>query len=266
MAKSVPASTPPADAYWDAEESVATAGMPGADADSPAPEAERKSDRGRWERRDRVAQAELASPAPARDPAGEAGGGEKAEPAVEQPQDDIDGRHIVYTAQMNVSVFNLEDAMAKAEALPDKYGGYIQSMNEGNVVLRIPSKSLRKVMEEIGDYGVVDHRALQAADVTAEFVDIDSRIRALQETQKQLLELLTKARTVQEALEVRRALDGITSELEVLKGRMRQLENQISYSTLSLTMYERGPHMPTPSSNDPFPWVNELGVESTEWK
>ena len=47
---------------------------------------------------------------------------------------------------------------------------------------------------------------------------------------------------------------------------MRQLKNMIAFSTLSLTLRERGPHTPTPSSNDPFPWVNDLGVESTEWR
>jgi hypothetical protein len=212
---------------------------------------------------------EFASPAPASafKEKAKAGGGQPdgAEKAVDLP-DEPAARHIVYTASMLVSVFNLEDAMVEAEAIPEKYGGYIQSMSIGMVVLRVPSKSLRKVMDDVAEYGVVEQRTLQAQDVTAEFVDIDSRLRALEETHKQLLELLSKARTVKEALEVREALDRITSELEVLKGRMRQLQNLIAYSTLALTLQERGPHVSTPSSNDPFTWVNDLGVEATEWR
>ena len=96
--------------------------------------------------------------------------------------------------------------------------------------------------------------------------DVESRIAALEKTHAQLLDLLGKARNVQEALEVRRSLDEIAMELEVLKGRMRKLQNMISFSTLTLSMVERGPHMPTPTSNDPFHWVDGLGVESTEWK
>ena len=207
---------------------------------------------------------ELASPPPA----GVTKGKDKpsTSPATPDPEPDAASRYIVYTASMNVSVFNLEDAMAKAEAIPEAWGGYIQSMSIGSVVLRIPSKSLRKVMDSVAEYGVVEQRSLQSQDVTAEFVDIESRLRALEETHKQLLGLLTKARTVKEALEVRQALDRITSELEVLKGRMRQLKNMITFSTLSLNFQERGPHMPTPSSNDPFPWVDDLGVEATEWR
>lgn len=211
----------------------------------------------------RMPQGEVAALEPSNRPVARDDGGERA---IDEPDLDPAARHIIYTAQMVVSVFNLEDAMVKAEAIPETHGGYIQAMSTGMVVLRIPSKSLRKVMDEVGEYGIVEQRAMQAQDVTAEFVDIDSRLRALEETHKQLLELLSKARTVKEALEVREALDRITSELEVLKGRMRQLQNLISFSTLSLTLQERGPHTPTPSSNDPFTWVNELGVESTEWR
>jgi hypothetical protein len=212
-----------------------------------------------------AAKTEMATPAVTGERA-RSGGQSGADPAIDDRQIDAAARHIIYTAQMVVSVFDLEAAMVKAEAIPDTWGGYIQTMSTGLVVLRVPSKSLRKVMEEVGEYGVVEQRSLQAQDVTAEFVDIDSRLRALEETHKQLLELLSKARTVKEALEVREALDRITGELEVLKGRMRQLQNLISFSTLSLTLQERGPHVPTPSSNDPFPWVNELGVEATEWR
>jgi hypothetical protein len=195
-----------------------------------------------------------------------ASAGDGAEPAVANDMPDDVGRHIVYVASMSLSVFNLEDAMAAAEALPDKYGGYIASMSASSIVLRIPSKNLRPIMGAVGDLGVVESRSMTAQDVTDEYYDVESRISALEKTHAQMLELLGKARNVQEALEVRRALDEISLELEVLKGRMRKLQNMISFSTLSLSLVERGPFTPTPSSNDPFPWVDGLGVEATEWK
>jgi hypothetical protein len=245
---------------------VAASAPPGADyapADSAGSEAAYDAEREvtRWEDADDGVTATGVVASPAATPV-------EAEPADDKPpqRDELDGRAIIYTGAMTVSVFNLEDAMAKAEALPETHGGYVQSMTAGVIVLRIPAKTLKPVMNAVAELGVVDSRSLQTADVTAEYTDMDSRIRALEETQKQLLELLTKARTVEEALKVRSALDQINGELEVLKGRMRQMKNRISYSTLTLNLYERGPHTPTPSSNDPFPWVNNLGVESTEWK
>lgn len=192
-------------------------------------------------------------------------GGGEATPAVADDGPDV-GRHIIYTATMQVSVFNLKDANERAEAMPSKYGGYVQNMSGSYFVMRIPSAKLRTAMEEIAGLGVVDARTLDAQDVTEEFLDIETRITVLEGTQKQMLELLTKARTVEEALQVRQALDSITMELEVLKGRLRRLESLTEFSTLTLNLVERGPHTTTPSSNDPFPWVDELGVEATEWK
>lgn len=192
-------------------------------------------------------------------------GGGEAKPAVAEDGPDV-GRHIIYTASMQVSVFNLKDATERAEAMPNKYGGYVQNMSGSYFVLRIPSAKLRTAMEEIAGLGIVDARTLDAQDVTEEFLDIETRITVLEGTQKQMLELLTKARTVEEALQVRQALDSITMELEVLKGRLRRLESLTEFSTLTLNLVERGPHNVTPSSNDPFPWVDELGVEATEWK
>lgn len=217
-----------------------------------------------------------APPAPPADPSS-AGGGDAppavsgddggAEPAVADDEDAKDvARYIVYTATMQVSVYNLEDAMARAETLPEKYGGYVQNMSTNYFVMRIPSANLRPVMDELATMGIVDNRTLDAQDVTEEYLDIETRIEVLESTQKQMMELLTKARTVEEALKVRQALDEITMELEVLKGRLRRLDSLVSYSTLTLSLVERGPHTTTPSSNDPFPWVDSLGVEATEWK
>src|SRR5690606_38241135 len=135
----------------------------------------------------------------------------------------------------------------------------------GYFVLRVPAANLRAVMNGVGGLGLVTSRSLQARDVTEEYVELNTRIRVLRETQDQLIDLLKKAKTVEEALHVRQALDRVTMELEQALGRLRLLESQIGFSTLTLRLEERGPQNRIPSSNDPFPWVDELGVEATEW-
>jgi len=186
-------------------------------------------------------------------------------PPVDGEPPKAHGRQIIYTADMHVSVFNVEDTMKKAEALPEALGGWVQARSEGHVQMKIPARRLREAMDEIARWGRVDRKSLQASDVTAEYVDLESRIRVLRSTQAQLLELLTRSKTVEETLNVRKALDQVTMELEVALGRMRQLESQIAFSTLTVDLVEQGPHLPNPSSNDPFPWVDMLGVEATEY-
>jgi hypothetical protein len=197
--------------------------------------------------------------------AAEGGEGEPAVATKDDQQPDH-GRQIIYTAGIQISVYDLESAMATVEAIPDKYGGWVHMRSQNQVVLRLPAAKLQPVMSALGELGVVEARTLQAQDVTAEYVDLESRIKVLRETQTQLLELLAKSKTVEEALHVRKALDNVTMELEVALGRMRQLSDLIAFSTLTVTLYERGPQDRIPTSNDPFRWVDSLGVEATEWR
>ena len=189
-----------------------------------------------------------------------------AEPAVEDHKRGAMGRQIIYTATMAVSVFNVQDAVALAETLPERHDGWIAQMNADTLVIKIPSKNLRAAMDEIAAMGVVESRTLLSNDVSDRYYDLQTRIAVLEKTHAQMLALLSKARNVTEALSVRAALDKITMELEVLKGQIRKLKDNVSFSTLTLNLLERGPHDATPSSNDPFPWVDELGVEATEWR
>lgn len=183
---------------------------------------------------------------------------------TQEPQSDH--HQVIYTASMTVEVFELGKALSDAEELPETFGGYVSMMSNQEIVLRIPAGNLRPAMAAVATYGEVSQRNLQAQDVTAEFVDVESRIRALEETQKQLLDLLKQARSVDDALHVRASLDQVNAELEVLKGRMRQLSNLIAFSTLTVQFSQRDIYAPPQASNDPFPWVNNLGVEMTEWQ
>jgi hypothetical protein len=188
------------------------------------------------------------------------------EPAIADDDQPDHGREIIYIAGMQISVYNLENAMTLVEALPETYGGWVHMRTQNQLVLRLPAIHLKPVMALLSKIGVVEARTLQAQDVTAEYVDLESRIKVLRDTQTQLLDLLGKAKTVEEALHVRRALDQTTMELEVALGRMRQLSDLIAYSTLTVTLIERGPQDSIPTSNDPFRWVDTLGVEATEWR
>jgi hypothetical protein len=195
---------------------------------------------------------------------GQAGTGE---PAIATDDEQPDhGREIIYIAGMQINVYNLENAMTMVEALPETYGGWVHMRTQNQLVLRLPAIHLKPVMALLSKIGVVEARTLQAQDVTAEYVDLESRIKVLRDTQTQLLDLLGKAKTVEEALHVRRALDQVTMELELALGRMRQLSDLIAYSTLTVTLIERGPQDSIPTSNDPFRWVDTLGVEATEWR
>lgn len=192
----------------------------------------------------------------------------KPEPSPDSPStsEPSTARQIIYTATMLLSVYERDAAMAELEALPERFGGWIATRQDYLITLRVPAGRLAEIMDGLETLGLVLGKTLQASDVTAEYTDLASRIAVLEQLHEQLLVLLDAAKTVEASLKVRAELERVRLELESAKVRMRSLSEQIAFSTLTVSLVQRGADEALPSSNDPFPWVDELGVESTEFR
>lgn len=186
-------------------------------------------------------------------------------PAPDESPAPSHGRQIIYTAGMGLSVFDVDDVMSKLEAIPERHGGWLHQRYDNSVVLRVPASKLQLIIDEIAEWGVVDWKTLAALDVTAEYTDLDSRIRVLEQMQKHLQALLARAENVEQSLEIQVELSRITAELELLRAQMRMLASSIAFSTLAVDLRERSTATAEPS-NDPFQWVDELGAEATAYQ
>ena len=175
-------------------------------------------------------------------------------------------RQVVYSGTMGLAVFNQSTAQTRVETLVRDAGGYVQSLKAEQMVVRIPALRFREVAQKIGELGRIDSQSFEALDVTEDYYDLRTRIEVLQRTHEQLLTLLDGARTVGEALEVRKALDAVTLELEAALGKQRLLSTRVEFSALSVSLRQRLPDVDTPSTNDPFPWVDDISVEGTAWR
>ncbi len=175
-------------------------------------------------------------------------------------------RQVVYYGAMSLAVYNQTKAQTRIEAMVRESGGYVQSLEGELMVVRIPAPKFRDMAEKIGGLGRIEGQSFTAEDVTEDYYALSTRIKVLESTQEQLLTLLERARTVSEALEVRRALDEVTLQLEAALGKQRLLSSEVSLSVLSLSLKQRLPDSDTPSTNDPFPWVDDISVEGTAWR
>jgi Domain of unknown function (DUF4349) len=89
------------------------------------------------------------------------------------------------------------------------------------------------------EIGRVQAREESGEDVSQEFVDLEARTRHLGAVERQLLELLQRARTVSAALAVQSQLNATQLELEQVRGRLRFLDDQTAFATISLSIRER---------------------------
>lgn len=175
-------------------------------------------------------------------------------------------RQIVYSGQLQLSVFHAEEAVSEIEQYVVGAGGYVETLSPGKLQVRVPAAKFQEAMTFVGDLGRVDFRAIHAEDVTDDYYDLSTRIKVLRRTQTKLMSLLGQARSVKDALSIQTALDKVTLDLEKALGQERLMHSRVRYSALSIEVAERLRDTEPPSSNDPFPWVDSIGVESVEWR
>jgi hypothetical protein len=111
----------------------------------------------------------------------------------------------------------------------------------GSVTLQVPVGNFATVLRQAQALGKPSDLTTKATDVSAQDVDLQSRISALQETRQQYLTILAKATTVGDVLAVQEQVNTIQSQIEQLQGQLQLLTSQTSYSTLSVTVSEGTP-------------------------
>ena len=90
-------------------------------------------------------------------------------------------------------------------------------------------------MQVVGEMG---SKSEQVQDVTLEYVDVESRKKALTTEQERLLVLLENAENIEDIIQIESRLSDIRYELQFYESRLRVMDNQVSYSTVSLNISE----------------------------
>jgi len=147
--------------------------------------------------------------------------------------------------------FETDDASKTLELITNilkQYGGYVSKDNvndyteriEHTLEVRVPSEHFDSLLEQISKNAEqLDSKNISARDVTEEYVDIESRIKSKKELAARYTALLSKATTVEEILNIEREIGVLREEIESFQGRLRYLKDRVSFSTLSITFYEK---------------------------
>jgi predicted component of type VI protein secretion system len=126
--------------------------------------------------------------------------------------------------------------------------GYVQTDESGKgyrelnrrLIVRIPTENFQKTLDAISkDVTFFDTKRISAKDVTEEFIDIEARLKAKKALEERYTQLLNKANSVKEILEVERELSKIREEIEAKQGRLKYLSNKVAYSTLTVEFYKQ---------------------------
>jgi hypothetical protein len=107
-------------------------------------------------------------------------------------------------------------------------------------VIRIPADAFGSLLPTLHQIGYVTAESTNAADITDQFVDTEAQLASAQQLEKRLLEIATaKNGTLEQILTVEKELARVRGEIESYQGHLKQWNDQVSLSTLTITMSQK---------------------------
>ncbi len=153
-------------------------------------------------------------------------------------------RKVTREVRLSIIVADVEAASSQVEGLAVEVEGYVESADiwqhderkQGQFTLRVPVERLDEVLTRLEALGRVDRKNITGKDVTEEYYDAEARRTTLERQEKRLLELLARAGTVKEMLEIENELTRIRGEIESQQARLKILDNLTNLATINLEL------------------------------
>jgi hypothetical protein len=160
-------------------------------------------------------------------------------------------RVVIKNAELSLVVDNPSQSMDAVTQMAEELGGYVVSANlfqkqldnqvkvtQASVTIRVPAERLNEAIANIMALTeqVPLRKNIKSQDVTSEYVDLQSRLRNLENTEEQLTEIMDNANRTEDVLSVYNRLVEIREEIELVKGQIQYFEQSAALSSISVEL------------------------------
>ncbi|CAM3232394.1 DUF4349 domain-containing protein [Paenibacillus lupini] len=178
--------------------------------------------------------------------AGEAGSGSIGEIAAEGTGTAMNQK-LIYKANLTIEAVDYDKAATALRNAIHQSEGYILQFQDGQYngeksstyTIKVPAAGFMAFIDRLDG---IEHkkfeRQISGTDVTEEYVDLQSRLTAQQVVEERLLAFMDKATKADDLVKFSEQLSTVQENIERLKGRIRYLDNNVSYSTIELRLYQ----------------------------
>ncbi len=174
----------------------------------------------------------------------------------------LQGPPVIRQAQLTISVGSgsFDSKLALVRTLVESQGGFIagtdaqaspetasqaSQIRTGVINFMVPAAHFDATIDELAKVGKVQSEHITGSDVSAQYVDLRARLANAEAQHNAMLALLTKAQNINDIIAVQNQIGQITAQIEQLKGQIKYLDDNTSYSSISVTMAESGAPAPT---------------------
>lgn len=168
---------------------------------------------------------------------------------------------IIKDGNISVQTNDINTSKKSIDALLNTLKAYYESEDLQNndqtisydLKVRVPSESFEKLITSIENgKDEIKSKSIQARDVTEEYMDIETRLTNKREYLLRYKVLLIKATTVKDILAIEENMRKLQEEIESKEGRLKYLNDQVSFSTLYINLYKTKEFIYKPEPQDKF--------------
>lgn len=185
----------------------------------------------------------------------------------DEKQEEKDNRQmIIRNVVMRAETKDYDDVIASLRALTEEMDGYEETIKStgrsigsenltrrnATIVVRIPAGNLDAFLGQVGNMVAVTDQNITATNVTVEYFDIQARLEVLEGERIAYQKILESSTSVYDALSIQKQLYDVIEEIEAAKSKIKTLESQVSYSTVTIYLSEVIEYTPVGSVKDTF--------------
>jgi hypothetical protein len=186
---------------------------------------------------------------------------ETAEPGLAPGviQDALAARRLIRSGDIGVEIPSYEQGARRVEEIATSLGGFVADVRatnaaaeraSGTMTLRVPSERFSDAFRRLSALGKVRNREIRTADVTKEYLDLETRLRVKRDAESRMREVLrNRPAKLSDIVEAERELTRIVEEIETMEAQRLLYDRQIALADIHLNLFE--PEAPKPAVEAP---------------
>jgi hypothetical protein len=162
---------------------------------------------------------------------------------------------VIRSGEMEFEIESFDAAVATVTKLViGTSGGYVDTVNseklpngrvKGSIALRVPPDRLDSLVldlrKELGKGGELKGQRIGSQDITKQYTDLESRLRAARTMEGRLLQMIKDGKgEIKQLLEAEKELGTWRTKIEECEGELRYFGNLVALSTLKIALEEKG--------------------------
>ncbi|MFH1391114.1 MAG: DUF4349 domain-containing protein [Candidatus Diapherotrites archaeon] len=190
---------------------------------------------------------------------GDSIGGGFAEEAKSAPSSAMDfsqkvaqGERVVIksgSASVEVVQGTLEQKLVELKQLIANNGGTVENIRYSstessksyNIEVKVPPTSFDSISSGLQNIGTMKSLSTNSDDVTYEYIDLEAQIKNLEVQKQRLLEIYTKAETIESIVELESEINRVQTRIDSSTSRKNFIERQAARATLNINIFEEAP-------------------------